>query len=219
MRNTTVDTEDTPIPDAQGVNVSVEPPYSEACERNKDPILAHLESYFRKCSSVLEIGTGTAQHAVHFARALPHLNWVTSDLDENLAGIRARLAVAGLGNTQGPLCLDVSDQPWPIDQVDAVFTANTLHIMSWDQVKNLLRGIGTVLASNGILVVYGPFKYDDKFTSRSNANFDLSLKHRDPLSGIRDFKAVNDLGRQAGLKFVADHPMPANNQMLVWKRA
>jgi cyclopropane fatty-acyl-phospholipid synthase-like methyltransferase len=200
------------------VNVAVEPPYSEACERNKDPILAHLESYFRKCSSVLEIGTGTAQHAVHFARALPHLTWVTSDLDENLAGIRTRLTVAGLENTEGPLSLDVSDHPWPIDQVDAVFTANTLHIMSWDQVKNFFRGVGGVLTDDGTLIVYGPFTYDNKYTSRSNANFDLSLKHRDPKSGIRDFKAVNDLARQAGLKFVSDNPMPANNQLLVWKR-
>jgi SAM-dependent methyltransferase len=200
------------------VNFQQSLPWSEACERNKSHILTQITDFLPDSSRVLEIGSGTAQHAVHFAGALPCLTWITSDLDENLAGIRARLAAAGLENTQGPLPLDVSDQPWPVDKVDAVFTANTLHIMSWSQVKDFFRGVGAVLTDGGRLAVYGPFSYGGEFTSPSNANFDISLKLRDPASGIRDFGAVNELARQEGLGFIADQPMPANNQLMFWRR-
>ena len=149
----------------------------------------------------------------------PHLTWVTSDLEEYLPGIAARLKAGKTENIRGPLALDVSDKTWPIDVVDAIFTANSLHIMSWEHVQDFFHGAGHTLAEDGIVIVYGPFRYGGKFTTPSNANFDQWLKRRDPLSGVRDFEAVNRLAGKEGLELMADHPMPANNQLLVWKRA
>jgi cyclopropane fatty-acyl-phospholipid synthase-like methyltransferase len=193
-------------------------PYSEACERNRDPILEVLRRHFADRCHVLEIGSGTGQHAVHFAAALPRLTWQTSDVDSNLPGIRMWLEESGLPNLPQPIELEVTG-PWPEAPFDAIFTANTLHIMSWPEVRALFAALPTVLTTDAVLVVYGPFNYDGRFTSPSNASFDKWLKQRSPYSGIRDFAAVDELARSIGFALVEDRSMPANNRTLVWRRA
>jgi SAM-dependent methyltransferase len=196
-------------------------PFSEACERNKDPILEVLAHWLRKTAGiVLEIGSGTGQHAVHFARHLPHLSWQPTEQLENLTMLAARIAVEGPANLLAPVELDVGTARWPCDadSVDAVFTANTLHIMSWPLVQGLLQGVGRVLRDDGVLVTYGPFRYGGQFTSHSNHAFDEMLRQRDPASGIRDFEAVDALAVAQGMRLVEDCAMPANNQTLVWRR-
>ncbi|MCP3869568.1 MAG: DUF938 domain-containing protein [Gammaproteobacteria bacterium] len=194
-------------------------PYSESCDQNRDPIFSIIDSLFAECSSVLEIGSGTGQHAVYFAARLPHLLWYTSDLPEYHRGIRQWLDEAALSNTRGPLPLDVCQPEWQVPVVDAIFSANTLHIMHWSMVEAFFHDIGQRLCPGGRLVLYGPFNYRGGYTSESNARFDLWLKARDPLSGIRDFEAVDSLARQAGLVLENDHEMPANNRILCWGRA
>ena len=193
-------------------------PHSEACERNRGPILEVLREHFADRRHVLEIGSGTGQHAVHFAAALPRLSWQTSDVDSNLPGIRAWLQEAGLPNLPQPIELEVTGR-WPDARFDAVFTANTLHIMSWLEVRAFFAALPKVLTPDALLAVYGPFNYDGRFTSPSNAAFDQWLKQRSPHSGIRDFAAVDELARSIGLTLVEDRPMPANNRTLVWRRA
>lgn len=193
--------------------------FSEACERNKNPILGVLRGAFANCSSVLEIGAGTGQHAVHFARRLPQLVWQPTDRRECLAGLAARIVAEGPANLRRPVELDVSREPWPDIDADAVFSANTLHIMGWPEVEALFRGVGRILGAGGLLAVYGPFRYSCAFTTESNAAFDRSLRQRDPSSGIRDFEAVDALASGSGLRLLADHAMPANNQLLIWRRA
>ena len=195
-------------------------PHAPACDRNRDAILAVLRSRFADRSHVLEIGSGTGQHAVHFAAAMPQLVWQASDVAENLPGIRAWLDEARLANTPPPLALDVLQSPWPAIAADAVFTANSLHIMGWDAVQAFFRGVGQVLAdaTGGVLVAYGPFKYEGDYTSDSNRDFDGWLKARDPRSGIRDFEALDALAAAAGLGLADDVAMPANNRCLVWRR-
>jgi len=192
---------------------------SEACERNKGPILAVLAAELGYCASVLEIGSGTGQHAVYFATHLPRLTWQPSETREQLPLLAARVRLEGPANLRAPIELDVRSQPWPVSQVDALFSANTLHIMAWDAVREFFRGAATVLRSPGVLCVYGPMRYRGAYTSASNAEFDKYLKARDPASGIRDFEALDELARAAGLALHADHPMPANNQTLVWRTA
>lgn len=192
--------------------------FSEACERNKDHILNVLREVFASSREVLEIGSGTGQHAVYFARHLPHLIWQPSDLPENLPGIRERLAHEGPENVLAPVELDVRAHPWPVSGIDAVFTANTLHIMSWENVIELFRGLGEVLVKGGVLCIYGPFRYRGGYTSDSNARFNRYLKQQDPSSGIRDFESVSQLAEEQGLALHRDYAMPANNQTLVWKR-
>ena len=191
---------------------------SEACERNKGPILEILSGALARSRKVLEIGSGTGQHATHFAAHLPHLVWQPSDTGDYLTGLRERISREGTPNLRAPLELDVRDLPWPVEPVDAVFTANTLHIMSWDAVKDLFRGIGAVMSEPGVLCIYGPFRYRGRFTSASNAEFDRYLRARDPASGIRDFEEVNTLSSEQGLALLADYPMPANNQFMIWHK-
>lgn len=193
----------------------MEKPFSEPCERNKEPILAILRELFTLPAHILEIGSGTGQHAVHFSAALPHVVWQTSDLPINHAGIRAWLDEAALPNVLAPIALDVNGD-WPERIYDGIFTANTLHIVSWDLVQNLVAGAGRLLNKGGRLVIYGPFNYRGAFTSDSNARFDAWLKNRDPLSGIRDFEAVVKCAEINGLRLDADHAMPANNRLLVF---
>ena len=193
-------------------------PYSPASDRNRDPILAVLHRHFSAVRTVLEIGTGTGQHAVHFARALPELVWQCSDRAQYLPGIRQWLDEAQLPNTPAPLLLDVATGPWPDTRYDAVFSANTLHIMSWNEVEVFFSGLDGVLATRAVLAVYGPFNYGGAFTSDSNRDFDASLRARDPRMGIRDFEAVDGLAQRIGLRLVEDAAMPANNRCLVWRR-
>lgn len=192
-------------------------PYSPACDRNKDAILDALRSHFADCRQVLEIGSGTGQHAVHFAAALPHLVWQTSDRADYLPGIRQWLAEAGLPNTPPPLVLDVGG-PWPSARFDAVFSANTLHIMGWDEVQTLFAKLPGILTADARLSIYGPFHYGGQSTSASNAEFDAALKADDPRRGIRDFEAVDALAQEQGFRLVEDRAMPANNRCLNWQR-
>jgi SAM-dependent methyltransferase len=183
-------------------------PFSEPSERNRAPILAVLKKAFAKCKSVLEIGSGTGQHAAYFAPELPHLVWQASDRAENLADIRQWVA--------NPIELDV-DQPFPKVDADAVFSANTSHIMSWPQVERMFAGIGG-MASVKTFCLYGPFNYGGKHTSESNARFDAMLRGRDPASGIRDAEAITALAARQGFRLAEDNAMPANNRLLVFSR-
>lgn len=193
-------------------------PFSPACERNRDPILQVLRTRFADCRTVLEVGSGTGQHAVHFAAAMPWLTWQCTDIPAQLPGIRQWLDEAGLPNTPAPLALDVTG-PWPAGPYDGVFSANTLHIVDWPRVEAFFAGVGRVLGEAGVLVVYGPFNEGGAYTSGSNRDFDAWLKARDPRSGIRDVEAVHALAEQAGLRAVDDVAMPANNRCLVWRRS
>jgi len=192
--------------------------FSQAAENNKEPIARILCGAFATVRNVLEIGTGTGQHAVYFGQRLPHLIWRTSDLAHNLPDIRARLTAEAPANVMAPVALDVAMQDWPVTDIDGVFSANAVHIMSWTHVAHMFRGMGEILREQAVVCLYGPFKYGGEFTTPSNAQFDLWLKQRDPLSGVRDFESVDALAHAQGLRLMADHAMPANNQLLVWKR-
>jgi cyclopropane fatty-acyl-phospholipid synthase-like methyltransferase len=191
-------------------------PNSPSCLRNQAPILAQLLTLFANSHHVLEIASGTGQHAVYLGQALPHLTWQTSDLPEHHAGIQAWLDEALLPNVLSPLALDVNQPDWGVDQVDAVFNANTVHIVSWPSVCNLFAGVARVLVVNGVLCLYGPFNYGGNYTSDSNAEFDSWLKARDPASGIRDFESICELAASHGLVLREDIAMPSNNRLLVF---
>jgi hypothetical protein len=193
-------------------------PYSAACERNQGPILEILADVFADRSAVFEIGSGTGQHACHFARHLPHLTWQPADRAEWLPGLRARIKAEGTANIRPPTEFDVNQVEWPDDEFDAVFTANTLHIMSAQEVEMLFKGLSQWSESDLRLAIYGPFNYGGMFTSESNALFDADLRKRDPRSGIRDFEWVNALAAARGLVLRKDYSMPANNRLLVWLR-
>ena len=194
-------------------------PHAPATGRNRGPILEVLRMHFAGRADVLEIGSGTGQHAVHFAAALPQLQWQCSDRAQYLPGIRAWLDDAQLPNTPPPIELDVLNGPWPDAQYDAVFSANTLHIMGWPEVQALFAGLDAALAADAMLAIYGPFNLGGRLTSDSNALFDAELKARAPSMGLRDVEAVDALARTIGLRLIADIAMPANNRCLVWRRS
>jgi len=191
---------------------------SQAAENNKGPIGVVLVDAFSRCQKVLEIGSGTGQHAMHMGALLPNTMWLTSDLQENQAAIRARLEAGAGDNVAMPMVLDVAQEDWPVSKIDGIFSANAVHIMSWAHVESMFAGIGKILNPGGILALYGPYKYGGKFTTESNERFDGWLKDRDAVSGIRDFEKVDALAGAIGLRLLADHQMPANNQLLVWRR-
>ena len=191
-------------------------PYAESSEVNKVPILAVLKDIFAGRKRVLEIASGTGQHAVYFARELPYLTWQPSELAKNLPGIQAWLDEAQLPNVSTPLPIDVNDAHWPVAKVDAIFNANTVHIISWPEVERMFAHMARVIEPGGCVCLYGPYNYNGKFTSDSNARFDAWLKSRDPNSGVRDFEAVTRLAASHGLELLRDIEMPSNNRMLVW---
>jgi len=190
-----------------------EKPYSQACENNKGAILPVLKTAFVNVKNALEIGSGSGQHAVYFAKNLSHICWQTSDLVVNHQGINRWIDEQPSENLQRPIALDLQ-QPWPISSVDGIYTANTLHIVSWPLVEKFFAGVKQYLTEHGRLCIYGPFNYGGKFTSSSNADFDIWLKNRNRESGIRDFEAIVKLSILAGLTLVKDHTMPANNRLL-----
>lgn len=196
----------------------MEKPFSPACERNQTPILEVLQEAFSDRQRALEIGSGTGQHAVHFAAHFPHLIWQSSDRLENLPGIRLWLNDAALENTPEPLMLDVTEH-WPqTERFDALFSANTLHIMSWAEVEMMFSEMSKVLTEDAVLVIYGPFRYNGRHTSESNARFEASLQAAVPHRAIRDFEAVDALAQKIGFRLIEDRAMPANNRCLVWRR-
>jgi SAM-dependent methyltransferase len=185
--------------------------YSEASERNRQPILEVLKRVFADRRRVLEIGSGTGQHAAYFAPELPHLVWQASDVAANLESVRAWRA------EPPPIELDV-DSPFPLLDADAVFSANTSHIMSWPQVERTFAGVGALLPPGGVFALYGPFNYGGRPTAESNARFDAMLRGRDPASGIRDSEAIIALAARHGMALVEDNSMPANHRLLVFRR-
>ena len=184
-------------------------PFSEASERNRAPILAVLKRVFKDRKHVLEIGSGTGQHAAYFSAELPHLVWQASDVADNLPGIREWIS------TPAPIELDV-DKQWPRLDVDAVYSANTCHIMSWPQIERMFDGIGKIKTVK-TFCLYGPFNYGGKHSSASNARFDAMLRARDPASGLRDIEDIARLAAAAGMTLQEDNAMPANNRLLVWR--
>ncbi len=193
-------------------------PFSEACERNKVPILEVLRAAFADRTQVLEIGSGTGQHAVHFAAHLTHLTWHPTEQLTYLADLAARVKLEGTRNLRAPTVLDVKQTVWPLRSVDAVFSANTLHIMGWAEVEAMFRGIDAVLAPHGVMCIYGPFRDNGRYTSDSNRDFDLMLKERDPLSGLRDLTDIGALAGRHALRLRIDHDLPANNRLLEFVR-
>ncbi len=193
-------------------------PFSQASENNKFPILDVLKRHLINRSSLLEVGGGTGQHAAFFARHFPDLIWQSSDIASNVKPLNLRLANTKLKNLPLATSLDVNEETWNYGVYDAIFSANCLHIISEDSVINLLRGAGKHINNDGVLLVYGPFKYRGKFTTESNASFDRWLKARDPESGIRDFEWVNELAEEVGFSLIEDNAMPANNQLLAWAK-
>jgi len=194
-------------------------PYSQASENNKLPILEVFQRYLADKKSLLEIGGGSGQHAVFFAEQFPQLCWQSSDLPANVHNLNLRIEHAQKPNLPGAFGLDVNQADWPCDKFDVIFSANSLHIMSADSVENFFAGAGRHLEENGMLLMYGPFKYGGDFTTESNARFDLWLKDRDPVRGVRDVEWVCDLAKTAGLRLIEDNVMPANNQLVIWLKA
>lgn len=193
-------------------------PFYQACEENKGPILAVIAPRLREARRLLEIGSGSGQHAVHFAAAMPHLDWQCSDRPEQLLGIRLWLEEAARPNLPAPIALDV-DGTWPDGPFDAAFSANTAHILSIAQVERMFLGIGQLLSPGGCFLLYGPFSHGGRHDSDSNAAFDRALRQRDPDSGVRDLEDLERFAAAAGLTLEADVAMPVNNRTLVWRRS
>jgi len=189
-------------------------PYSESCEQNKEAILDVISPIFSAVSSVLEIGSGTGQHAIYFAEKMPHLSWQTSDRESYLNGINLWLDDTALPNVVAPIELDVTASQWPVSDIDAVFTANSVHIMGLREVERLMAGVGKLLTEQGSLVIYGPFNYGGLYTSESNASFDEWLKSQDPESGIKHFEELVSMADENAMQLLSDHAMPANNRIL-----
>lgn len=189
-----------------------------ATERNRDAILDVLAREFRAVTSVLEIGSGTGQHAVFFAERFPTLRWQTSDRIENHVAINAWVENAGLDNVLPPLVVDVLEVDSVPGDYDGIFSANTAHIMSFAAVIRMFEFVGRVLSAEGLFCLYGPFNLNGEFTSASNAAFDRSLKSQDALMGIRDLEALVDLAGQNGMRELRRYTMPANNMLIVWQK-
>ena len=192
--------------------------YSSSCVQNQEPILKIIKPLLLEKYTVLEVGSGTGQHAVFFAEHMPHLNWQASDQAQYLSSINAWVDEAKLNNTPPAINLDVT-QAWPALEFDVIFSANTTHIMSWEMVVDFYQGVGESLSENGLFILYGPFNYHQQYTSQSNADFDMWLKNRDPNSAIRNFEALMELAKQAKLTLLKDYEMPANNRILCWKKS
>ncbi|NOQ36292.1 MAG: DUF938 domain-containing protein [Methylococcaceae bacterium] len=190
-------------------------PFSQACENNKLPILQKIATVFTESNTVWEIGSGTGQHACYFAEHLPHLTWQPTDRAENLAGINNWINDAALMNLNKALALDVAEKNWECEKIDALFTANTLHIMSWQEVELFFAGLKKYLSEKAVVCIYGAFNYNGHYSSASNAQFDQWLKARNPQSGIRDFEDIEKLAKSANLKIENDFAMPANNRLLM----
>ena len=196
----------------------MELPFSEACERNKGPILEVLRKVFSKTESVLEIGSGTGQHAVHFSTHLSHLVWQPTELGERVAMLKSRIDLEGPGNLLPAKELDVERHDWRLKETDAVFIANVFHIAPIEVMHSCLKGTSKWLKRLGIFCVYGPFRFGGEFTSPSNAQFDYSLKTNNPEWGIRDFEQLCQVAEEARLAFQHNYSMPANNQLMVFKK-
>lgn len=194
-------------------------PVAESCLQNQEPIYQIIKDWFTEKASVLEVGSGTGQHACYFAERLPHLLWQTSDQAEYHAGIHAWLDDYSGANVLRPLLLDVTQQDWGISETDYAFSANTCHIMSWPMVVAFFEGLGRILKPGGVFALYGPFNINQQFTAASNERFEQWLKSRDPHSGIRDIGDLEQLAQQNGMSLIERIPMPADNFILIFRKA
>ena len=193
-------------------------PFSQSCENNKAPILAVLREAFADRDAVLEVASGTGQHACHFAAAMPWLQWQPTEVPDNLPVLMPRCADYPGDNLLPPLSLDVRDAPWQVQVPDAVFTANSLHIMSMSAVETFFAALGLHSGDDVLLAIYGPFNYRGEYSSPSNARFDLMLAQQNPESAIRHFERIQELAAGAGFTLQADCEMPANNRLLLWRK-
>lgn len=191
--------------------------WAESAEQNKKPIAEALQPFLAAANSVLEIGSGTGQHAVHFAGLHPHLRWQPSEHPHNLNTLQQNLSCNGGSNIESAIALDASAPQWPALTADVIYSANTLHIMSWASVQQLFAHVGALLDTGQRILLYGPFRFADRPFAASNTAFDQYLQQADPLSGIRDIDALVELGQQTGLRLESDIEMPANNHILVWQ--
>jgi len=194
-------------------------PNAPSCEQNQQVILDVLKTLFTEPGDVLEIGSGTGQHAVFFTEHLAHLNWQPGDLETEHAGMKMWLDEVEHDRIRVPLVLDVDMPEWKVAKKDYIFTANTTHIISALQTEKMFQHVGNCLKTGGIFVQYGPFNYNGKYTSESNANFDVWLKQRNPLSCIKDFEIIEVLAAENSMQLFKDIEMPANNRILVWKKS
>ncbi len=201
------------------MRIQTNKPYSESCDQNREPIFEIIQPLLKEKKTVLEVGSGTGQHAVYFAKKMPHLIWQTSDQPIYHEGIKLWLNDANLDNTPPPLPLNVSSDIWPDQNFDVVFSANAGHIMAWGNIVDFFENSTRLLITGGLFILYGPFNYNQKYTSESNARFDIWLKQRDPDSAIRDFEALDKLAQKAGMALLNDHALPANNRILVWEKS
>lgn len=194
-------------------------PFSQSCENNKAFIAEHLLPLFADRKAVLEIASGTGQHATFFSGLITGVRWQPTEIPANMASLTPRCEAYSGANLLSPRCLDVCSRPWAVDVPDAIFTANSLHIMPFAAVQELFRELGQCASVGTLLAVYGPFNYSGQYTSESNARFDIWLAAQHPESAIRDFEQVDELAKQAGFVLQDDHSMPANNRLIVWCRA
>jgi SAM-dependent methyltransferase len=193
---------------------------SPSVARNRDPILSVLRRVLPPTGRVLEIASGTGEHAVHFAAALPHLTWQPADCDaQALKSIAAHRAAADLPNLLAPLVLDAASPEWLMEQADAIVAINMVHISPWRTTRGLMAGAGRILPPRGVLYLYGAYKENGAHTAPSNAAFDLDLRRRNPEWGLRNLESVVDLAREYWLDLVERVEMPANNFSLVFSRA
>ena len=192
-------------------------PYSASAEQNRDAILSVLQQEFKHAQSILEIGSGTGQHAVYFGQHLPYLTWQASDKEENINGIQMWISETNRENVLSPIAIDV-DKQWPDKNYDGAFAANVAHIMHWHETEAMFAGLASVLTSNAIFCLYGPFNMNGNYTSESNREFDQWLQARDPESCIRDKTALDNLAKNNAFELRNDWEMPANNRILSWKK-
>lgn len=197
-------------------SVTMEKPFSQACENNKRPILTVLQRVLDQSHRLLEIGSGTGQHAVFFAAEMPHLIWQPSELEKNIAAVNSWCGAVPAPNLKSPVELNIQDTQWPVTDFDAVFSANTAHIMDVDSALLMVKRIAEYLPTGGVFALYGPFNYGGLFTSESNAQFDEWLKQQNSSQGIRQFEDLNAVAEANGLSLFEDNGMPANNRLLVW---
>lgn len=194
-------------------------PFAESCAQNQQVILDILKTLLTESGTVLEIGSGTGQHAVFFTEQLPHLNWQPSDLIDQHSGMQLWLDEVEHNRIKAPLEIDVDKGPWSVENIDYVYTANTTHIISSSQTENMLKHVGACLKPGGLFIQYGPFNYNGTYTSESNARFDMWLKERDPNSCIKHFETIQVLAEEHGMRILKDIEMPANNRILVWRKS
>jgi len=193
-------------------------PYAESTARNAAPILEVLKRELRDSQRVLEIGSGTGQHAVAFAAVLDHLHWQTSDLDEHHAGINAWIGASQIENVSAPLSIDVRTADVAVDGYDAAYSSNTAHIMGIDAVEKMYSLVGNALRVGGVFCLYGPFRRNGQFNTQSNADFDTNLRGRDPAMGIRDLEALDEFAAVNSLRRRRLYAVPSNNYVAVWRK-